>query len=135
MAGSRAEALINDQNAALQASTLVKFSVRAHVILGRLSPQHGLEHINMYLHSKPSIFSLITIFLSLPYFSHYQSPSPASGMLFSTALLSFPLLALGLTITRPNLHSRSVAFANPADGGGSQFDDAGNGLGEPFYVR
>ncbi|KAF8504236.1 hypothetical protein BU17DRAFT_58249 [Hysterangium stoloniferum] len=55
-------------------------------------------------------------------------------MLFSAALLSFPLLAVGLSTPGPNLHSRAVAFVVPADNGGSQLDDAGNGLGEPLNV-
>ena len=33
------------------------------------------------------------------------------------------------------VEKRAAAFFNPADGGGSMFIDAGNGLGEPLNVR
>jgi len=57
-------------------------------------------------------------------------------MLFSAAaLLSFPLVAFALTVPAANgLARRAVAFVSPAEGGGSQLDNAGNGLGEPLNV-
>jgi len=55
-------------------------------------------------------------------------------MLVPSVLLSLPLLAFGLNVPGPNLHTRAVPFVAPADGGGSQLDDAGNGLGEPLNV-
>jgi len=58
-------------------------------------------------------------------------------MLFCTAaLLSLPFAAFALSIPAENsgLARRAEAFVSPAQGGGSQLDDAGNGLGEPLNV-
>jgi len=55
-------------------------------------------------------------------------------MLSFAVLLSLPLLVLSVTVPASDLQRRAVAFVAPAQGGGSQLDDAGNGLGEPLNV-
>ncbi|KIJ39931.1 hypothetical protein M422DRAFT_60668 [Sphaerobolus stellatus SS14] len=55
-------------------------------------------------------------------------------MLSFAVLLSLPLLVLSVTVPASDLQRRALAFADPAKGGGSQLDDAGNGLGEPLNV-
>ncbi|OCH93117.1 hypothetical protein OBBRIDRAFT_885759 [Obba rivulosa] len=52
-------------------------------------------------------------------------------MMFTFALLSACLVVSQVS---SSLASAGVAFFNPADNGGSMFDNAGNGLGEPLNV-
>ncbi|KAF8577754.1 hypothetical protein K439DRAFT_1655028 [Ramaria rubella] len=55
-------------------------------------------------------------------------------MLFCAALLSLQV-ALSFAIPSSHVHDpRAVAFFVPANGGGSQLDDAGDGFGEPLNV-
>jgi hypothetical protein len=57
-------------------------------------------------------------------------------MFLFAALLSL-LVALQVSFASPIVHvhsSRAVAYFSPADGGGSQLDDAGDGFGEPLNV-
>ncbi|KAF8492306.1 hypothetical protein JB92DRAFT_3003418 [Gautieria morchelliformis] len=55
-------------------------------------------------------------------------------MLLFASLLSFQV-ALGFVIPNPHIRSSgAVPFFIPADGGGSQLDNAGNGFGEPLNV-
>ncbi|KAH9892874.1 hypothetical protein C8Q73DRAFT_76049 [Cubamyces lactineus] len=54
--------------------------------------------------------------------------SPSTALAFAGALVALPA-TFGLAGQK-----RATAYFNPADGGGSMFIDAGNGLGEPLNV-